>query len=156
MIFFSTRTKMIFQKSKQPNHHMGVSKIGVPQNVWFIMENPIKMDDLGVPLFSETAIFLWIKQKQNYQTEILNSFWEEFFLVPRSSIHVPLDTLDTNGWDNLFLTKLQVPPSKGANCTRSLWSVSLNYSAVKLTARQWRFPPFSNRKYIYKLGTDQL
>ena len=33
-----------------------LSKIGVPQNRWFIMQNLIKMDDLGVPLFSETPI----------------------------------------------------------------------------------------------------
>ena len=29
-------------------------KIVIPQNGWFIMENPIKMYDLGVPLFLET------------------------------------------------------------------------------------------------------
>ena len=32
-------------------------KIVVPQNGWFIRETPVKMDDLGVPLFLETPIY---------------------------------------------------------------------------------------------------
>ena len=33
--------------------------MGDPQNGWFMKENPIKIDDLGVPIFQETRIYVY-------------------------------------------------------------------------------------------------
>ena len=50
---------------------LGVSKnSGIPKWMVKIMENPIKMDDLGLPLFLETPIF-WIS---GYSGQITSNY----------------------------------------------------------------------------------
>ena len=41
-------------------------KIGVPQNGWFIVETPIKIGDLGVPLFLETPICVFFQSGNRF------------------------------------------------------------------------------------------
>ena len=53
---------------------MGVNR-GILPPKWMvkIMENPIKMDDLGVPLFSETPIFLTVNYMKGKVTSTVIS-----------------------------------------------------------------------------------
>ena len=45
----------------KPQADMGGSRVmGDPQNGWFLMEGPIKMNDLRVPLLQEPLIWLTI------------------------------------------------------------------------------------------------
>ena len=62
-------------------------KIGIPQNGWFIMENPIKMDDLGVPLFLETPILKIDCKKKSFE-QTCSCLLDLFFSLPLKNLRI--------------------------------------------------------------------
>ena len=62
--FFNKEPKNLAQieQPNTPRKYWVFPKIMVPQNGWFIMENPIKMDDFGgpTPIFGNTHIYIYI------------------------------------------------------------------------------------------------
>ena len=93
--------------------------MGVPQNGWFGKEDPIKMDDLGVPPFVETPIWVW-------------GLWGKSRRTPPHGMSACQEKTCVSGPRNTMKYPHHADSRSTVSCASSFFHISLVYHPKKI------------------------